>query len=89
MPVVAEVAVVEGADLIIFNRKLSTQFLPPGPASSDLQDLLTTKARLYRENERLEKLIGGNHLYSRRTLYFTQITDITEHSGGNKIVSLN
>ena len=40
------------ADLIIFNRKLSTQFLPP-PPSSDLQDLLTTKARLYRENERL------------------------------------
>ena len=65
MPVVAEVAVVEGADLIIFNRKLSTQFLPPGPASSDLQDLLTTKARLYRENERLEKLSRGNHLYSR------------------------
>ena len=80
--------VVLAPDLIIFNTELSTQFLPP-PPSSDWPDLLTTKARLYRENERLEKLIGGNHLYSRRTLYFTQITDITEHSGGNKIVSLN
>ena len=39
-------------DLIIFNTELSTQFLPP-PPSSDWPDLLTTKARLYRENERL------------------------------------
>ena len=51
-------------DLIIFNTELSTQFLPP-PPSSDWPDLLTTKARLYRENERLEKLSRGNHLYSR------------------------
>ena len=55
---VVTVVVAVAGDRIISNRKLSTQFLPP-PPSSDLQDLLTTKARLYRENERLEKLISG------------------------------
>ena len=56
MPVVAEVAVVEGADLIIFNRKLSTQFLPHGPASSDLQDLLTKEVRKVSFTSKWQKL---------------------------------